>query len=250
MTDPFRLDGRVAVVTGGGGWLGAPICRSLAAAGAAVAVVGRTLDTVAGVRDDLLAAGGRAIAVACDVSQKQSVDEMADAVVSELGGVDVLVNNAAIYPVRPWTEVPVDEWDDVLGTNLRGYFLCSRACFPSMRERGSGRIVNLTSTTFFHGFPDATVLAYVSSKGGIVGFTRALAREVGSSNVTVNALAPGAFEKFEADATYNQWVLDHQSIKRRGVGEDVGNALVFLASDAASFITGQTILVDGGMAMN
>jgi NAD(P)-dependent dehydrogenase (short-subunit alcohol dehydrogenase family) len=117
-----------------------------------------------------------------------------------------------------------------------------------MSERGRGRIINLTSTTFFYGFPNATVLDYVTSKGGVIGFTRALSRELGPSNVTVNALAPGAFEKFEADVEYNQWVLDHQSIKRRGVGPDVGNVVVFLASDAASFITGQTIVVDGGMA--
>jgi 3-oxoacyl-[acyl-carrier protein] reductase len=248
VTDPFRLDRRVAVVTGGGGWLGGPICNSLARAGAAVAVVGRTLAGVEGVRDEVVAAGGTAVALACDVSQKAQVEEMATAVLSELGGVDVLVNNAAIYPGRPWTEIPEEEWDDVLATNLKGPFLCSRACFASMRERGRGRIINLASTTFFHAFPNATVLHYVTSKGGVVGFTRALAREVGPSNVTVNAIAPGAFEKFEADADYERWVLDRQSLKRRGVGEDVGNVTAFLASDAASFITGQTIVVDGGMA--
>jgi 3-oxoacyl-[acyl-carrier protein] reductase len=247
-TDPFRLDGRVAVVTGGGGWLGGPICKALARAGAAVAVVGRTLETVEGVRDEVVGAGGTAIAVTCDVSKKADADAMAAGVVSHLGGIDVLVNNAAIVPVRPWTEIPEDEWDAVLATNLKGCFLCSRACFSSMRERGAGRIINLTSTTFSFSFPNATVLAYVTTKGGVVGFTRQLAREVGRSNVTVNALAPGAFESFQADAQYNEWVLDRQSLKRRGVGEDVGNAVVFLASDAASFITGQTLVVDGGMA--
>jgi 3-oxoacyl-[acyl-carrier protein] reductase len=108
----------------------------------------------------------------------------------------------------------------------------------------------LTSTAFFHGFPDATVLDYVSSKGAIIGFTRALAREIGPSGVTVNAIAPGAFEKGPASPEYNRWVLEHQSLKRRGVGADVGQVAVFLACDAASFITGQTIAVDGGMAMD
>ena len=245
---PFSLEGRTAVVTGGGGWLGAPICRSLAAAGAAIAVVGRTFEPLDGIRDEIVRDGGSAVAVSCDVSSEASVQEMVTTVVSELGGVDVLVNNAAIYPGRPWTEIPEEEWDAVLATNLKGCLLCSQACFMSMRERGAGRIINLTSTTFFYSFPNATVLAYVTSKGGVVGFTRQLAREVGPSNVTVNAVAPGAFETFEADAEYNQWVLDRQSLKRRGVGDDVGNAIVFLASDAASFITGQTLVVDGGMA--
>jgi 3-oxoacyl-[acyl-carrier protein] reductase len=171
-------------------------------------------------------------------------------VVDELGGIDVLVNNAAIYPERPWMQITEQEWDAVLATNLKGYFLCAQAAFPSMNARGWGRIINLTSTTFFHAFPDATVLDYISSKGGIIGFTRALAREIGPAGVTVNAIAPGAFEPRPPSAEYNRWVLDHQSLKRRGVGEDVGNVAVFLASEGASFITGQTIAVDGGMAMD
>jgi 3-oxoacyl-[acyl-carrier protein] reductase len=246
----FDLSGRVALVTGGGGWLGADIAACLAEAGAAVAVAGRTQDSleqaVARVRD----AGGHAIGVACDVADKASVDAMAATVIGELGGVDILVNNAAIYPVRPWTEIPEDEWDAVLATNVKGYFLCARAVYPSMTERGRGRIINLTSTTFLHGFPNMTVLAYVSSKGADIGFTRALAREVGPSDVTVNAIAPGAFENVEPDPDYNRWVLDSQCLKRRGAGTDVGNLAVFLASDAASFITGQTIVVDGGMTMH
>jgi 3-oxoacyl-[acyl-carrier protein] reductase len=249
LTEGFGLDGRVAIVTGGGGWLGAAICHSLAAAGAAVAVAGRTPESIAEVRDQVLAAGGRAISVCCDVSRKASVDEMVATVAAELGGVDVLVNNAAIYPVRPWTEITEDEWDSVLATNLKGCFLCARASFASMAERGHGRVINLTSTTLLHGFPGGTLLDYVSSKGGIVGFTRALAREVGPDGITVNALCPGAFEPGHPDAEYNQWVLDHQSLKRRGTGDDVGNLAVFLAGDGASFISGQTIVVDGGMAM-
>ena len=247
--DAFRLDGRTAVVTGGGGWLGADICRCLAAAGASVAVVGRTPETIREVSDGLNAAGGHATAVACDISDGASVREMADAVVDQFGGIDVLVNNAAIYPERPWTDITEDEWDAVLATNLKGYFLCAQAAFASMTARGFGRIINLASTTFLYGFPNATVLDYITSKGGIVGFTRALAREIGPSGVTVNAVAPGAFEKIQAPAEYNRWVLEHQSIKRRGTGTDVANVVVFLASEAASFITGQTIAVDGGMAM-
>ena len=251
--DPFRLDGRVAVVTGGGGGLGADICRSLAAAGAIVAVAGRTQETIDAVRDQVVADGGKAISVVADVSSKADVDAMAEAIVGELGGIDVLVNNAAIYPRRAWTEITEEEWDAVLGTNLKGYFLCARACYPSMVGRGHGRIVNLTSVTFFFGM--AMLLDYVSSKGGIIGFTRALARELGPEGVTVNAISPGAFptdaEKIHPNPEqYTQWILDQQSLKRRGTPEDIGNLTVFLAGDASSFITGQTIEIDGGWAMH
>jgi 3-oxoacyl-[acyl-carrier protein] reductase len=250
---PFGLDGRVALVTGAGGGLGQGICPGLAAAGAAVACVDCDLAKAEAIAETVAAAGGRALPLETDVSDEASIAEMARLVTAELGGVDVLVNNAAIYPRREWTEITREEWDAVLGTNLRGYFLCARAVFDSMRRRGRGRIVNLSSITFLIGFPN--LLDYVSSKGGVVGFTRALAREVGPAGVTVNAIAPGAFptdaEKIHPNPEqYNQFVLDQQSLKRRGTPEDVGNLVAFLASDAASFITGQTIAIDGGWAMH
>ena len=250
---PFDLTGRVAIVTGAGGGLGQGICPSLAAAGAAVACVDRDGGRAEEIAHRISNAGGRALVLECDVSDLPSVSSMVERVVAELGGVDVLVNNAAIYPRREWTEITPEEWDQVLGTNLRGYFLCARAVFDAMRERGGGRIVNLSSVTFFVGL--SHLLDYVSSKGGVIGLTRALAREVGPAGVTVNAIAPGAFptdaEKIHPNPEqYERWVLDQQSLKRRGTPEDVGNLVVFLASDAASFITGQTIVIDGGWAMH
>ena len=247
------LGGRVAIVTGAGGGLGGGICSALASSGTAVVAVDVEGEKAQRVAEDVSSNGSRCFALEADVSDRSSVEKMAGRVVDEFGGVGILVNNAAIYPSRPWTEIEEEEWDQVLAVNLKGYFLCARAVFPYMKARGYGRIINLASITFFVGF--ANLLDYVSSKGGVVGFTRSLAREVGPEGITVNAVSPGAFptdaEKIHPDPEgYNRWVLDQQSIKRRGTAEDVGNLVTFLAGDAASFITGQTVEIDGGWAMH
>jgi 3-oxoacyl-[acyl-carrier protein] reductase len=247
------LEGRVAIVTGGGGGLGEGICSALAAAGAAVAAVDVAREEAERVTEQVSSIGARCIALEADVSERRSTQKMVEEVVGELGGVDILVNNAAIYPLRPWTEIEEEEWDRVLAVNLKGYFLCARAAFPHMRDSGHGRIINVASITFFIGW--AGFLDYVSSKGAVIGFTRTLAREVGSDGVTVNAISPGAFptaaEKVHPDQeALNRRILEQQCLKRRGTPEDVGNLVTFLASDAASFITGQTIMIDGGWAMH
>lgn len=246
------LEGRVAVVTGGGGGLAEGICAKLSRDGAAVACADVSLEKAEKVAGQVASGGGRSLAVEVDVSDKVSVEAMVERVAGEFGGVDVLVNNAAIYPRRAWTEIEEDEWDRVMAVNLKGYFLCARAVYPHMRERGGGKIVNVASITFFVGW--TLLMDYVASKGGIVGFTRTLAREVGPDGINVNAIAPGAFptdaEKIHPDPdNYNRWVLEQQSLKRRGAPKDIGNLVAFLASDASSFITGQTISIDGGWMM-
>jgi len=246
------LEGRVALVTGAGGGLGAGICSALASAGAAVAAVDVAREKAERVAADLSRTGARCVALQTDVSDRSSVGETVERVADELGGADILINNAAVYPRRAWTEIQEEEWDRVMAVNLKGYFLCARAVYPYMKSKGRGHIVNVASITFFIGW--TLLMDYVASKGGVIGFTRTLAREVGPDNINVNAIAPGAFptdaEKIHPDQEgYNRWVLEQQSIKRRGTPEDIGNLVAFLSSDASSFITGQTIEIDGGWMM-
>lgn len=247
------LKGKVAIVTGGGGALGAGIAQGLAQAGAAVVLADVNQAAAAVVADSIVAAGGQALAVACDVADRASVEAMVAQTVAAYGGVDILVNNAAIYPARPWTEITEAEWDRVFAVNIKGYYLCARAVYASMKARGGGKIINISSITFFLGKWDR-LLDYVSTKGAVVGFTKGLARELGADGITVNCIAPGAFptdaEKIHPDPeAYNQFVLENQAIKRRGTPTDMANAVLFFASDLSAFVTGQSLLVDGGWVM-
>lgn len=247
------VQGKVAIVTGGGGALGSGIARGLSRAGAAVVIAERDPQKASAVAADIQGAGGKALALPCDVSVKSEIEAMVARSAEEYGGVDILVNNAAIYPAKPWTEISEDEWDRVFAVNIRGYFLCARAAYPYFTARGGGAIINISSITFTLGKWDR-LLHYVSSKGAVVGFTRALAQELGKEHIRVNAIAPGAFptdaEKIMPDLeSYERFVLENQAIKRRGNPDDISNATLFLASDLSSFITGQTLQVDGGWAM-
>lgn len=246
---------RVALVTGGSRGIGAAISRALAAAGCAVAVNYRSRsEDASSVADGIVAAGGRAVALPGDVSDATDVERLVAAATATLGPVTILVNNAALTDThKPWTDIDEAEWDRVMAVNLKSCFLCFRACYPAMREAGWGRVVNISSVTFHLGRPH--LVHYVASKAGMIGFTRSLAREVGADGITVNAVTPGAIqteselELFPDQEGIAAWLLAEQAVKRRGTSEDVAAAVAWLASDAAAFVSGQTINVDGGWAM-
>ncbi len=245
----MRLKDKVVIVTGGAKGIGRVYCLGMAAEGARV-VVADVADSKSTVQE-VESRGAQALGVACDVSREDDTLRLATETLARFGRVDILVNNAALYgPLkrRPFMEIPVEEWDRVMAINLRGLFLCSRAVFPAMKAQGSGAIINIASGTFFKGVPH--YIHYTTSKGGVVGFTRSLARELGEFGIRVNALAPGFTlsgenEKNMPDAGKAANV-GMRMLKRAEVPEDLVGTVIFLASDDSRFITGQTIVVDGG----
>jgi NAD(P)-dependent dehydrogenase (short-subunit alcohol dehydrogenase family) len=239
------MQDRVVIVTGGGRGLGRAFCQAFADAGAHV--VAADIDEGAASETASLVDG---LDLRVDVSDSASVRAMVEAVVERFGGVDALVNNAGLYAGlhrAPFHELDEDEWDRTMNVNLKGPWLCASACLPVMRERGGGVIVNVASATVFSGSPEWA--HYVASKGGLIALTRVMAREAGEFGIRVNALAPGFIlteasrEMIEDAETYG---VARGSIKRSAHPEDVVGAAVFLASDDSRFITGQTLIVDGG----
>lgn len=250
----MRLKGKVAIVTGGAKGLGRAFALKLSEEGAKVMVVTRKdMDNLRETVRQIEALGGEARLLQADVVKEADTRAMAEATIKEFGRIDILINNAAIYDGikrKPFYEIDPDEWDLVMGVNVKGAFLAARAVFPYMKEQGYGKIVNLASEVFFtgsHGFAH-----YVASKGGIIGLTRALAVELGSHNICVNCVAPG-FTDTEASrglADVTKYDTSRTPLKRLETPEDLTGAAVFLASPESDFITGQTLLVDGGRAMH
>ncbi len=245
----MRLRDKVVIVTGGAKGIGRAYCRGSAAEGARV-VVADIADPKSTV-EELEASGAQALGVACDVSREADTQRLVTETLARFGRIDVLVNNAALYGTlkrRPFMDIPVEEWDRVMAINLRGLFLCARAVFPAMKAQGKGKIINISSSTFFKGVPD--YIHYTTSKGGVVGFTRSLAREVGAFGIRVNAIAPGFTLSGENETNISEERkranIQMRMLPRAELPEDIVGTMVFLASDDSDFITGQTILVDGG----
>jgi len=247
----MRLEGKVVIVTGAARNIGKVYALGLAREGARVvaADVFECSDTVA----EIEAGGAEALAVRADVSDETATHRLAEAAYERFGRIDGLVNNAAIFHdivLKPFYEITGEEWDRLMAVNLKGLFHCSKAVFPYMKDRGYGRIVNIASNTIYKGTEG--FLHYVTSKAGVLGFTRALARECGRHGVNVNAVAPDYIphERDDRERPDHDLMIQNQRVlQRREVPEDILGTLVFLLSADADFITGQTILVNGGIVM-
>ena len=244
------LDGRTAIVTGGGSGLGRASAEALAAAGAAVTIVGRTLNRCEAVATAIREAGGRASARSADITRPDEVAACVEAVLAETGAIDILVNSAGINNPKSFVDLELADWAGVMDTNVTGTYVFSRAVLPSMIERGSGSIVNMGSISGVSGIAKRTV--YCTSKAAVAHLTRSLAVEVGSSGVRVNALGPNVIvtdfnrELVERQPELYQGILDRTPLGRLGTIDDVTGALLFLVSPAAAYITGQVLYVDGG----
>ena len=242
------LSGQVAIVTGASQGLGRAIAVSLGGAGAHVVAVARNAEKLAETVDRIVSGGGAAEAMPCDVTDREAVDRLVDTVHEAHGRIDILVNNAGVTRDTLLLRMKDEDWDLVLSTNLRGAFLFSRAAARYMMRARKGRIINMASVSGLIGNPGQT--NYSASKAGLIGFTRSLARELASRQVTINAVAPGFIESDmtrELGPVVLEEVKKRIPLKRVGQPADVAACVLFLASPAAAYITGQVIVVDGGM---
>ena len=250
------LEGKVAIITGGGRGIGKDYALSFAREGAKIAVADIIPENAAKVAEEIESGGGQSLTFSTDVSDEASTVEMMERVKERFGGIDILVNNAAIYyELRrtPWNTWTLEEWNDHFRVDVLGTWLCTKAAVPYMIERGKGKVINISSAVVWSG--QANMLPYNCSKGAVNAMTAALAKELGSHNINVNAIAPGwALSEAGIEAykekldMVREQVINARSIKRDMMPDDLVGTAVFLASDDSDFITGQVICVDGGIS--
>jgi NAD(P)-dependent dehydrogenase (short-subunit alcohol dehydrogenase family) len=242
------LQGRVAIITGAGQGLGRVFAKAFAMAGAIPVIAERNHDNGSAVAAEI---GNEAFAIHTDVADPASIDSMVAEVDRRFGRIDILVNNAGIFStleMRPFEQIPLDEWEQVLRVNVTGPFLCARAVLPAMRRAKWGRIINMASGAVTLGRPN--YLHYITSKAALEGMTRSMARELGADGITVNSILPGAtfteIERKTVSPEQKQRIVAQQCIPRPEVPEDLVGTVLFLASEASAFVTGQGLTVDGG----
>lgn len=247
----MKLDGKVAIVTGASRGIGKEIALALAKEGAHIIVnYSGSVDKANEVAEEIRAIGREAEAVKCNVAGANSVQEMVKATIEKFGKLDILVNNAGITRDNLLMRMKEEEWDDVINTNLKGVFLCTKAVTRQMMKQRSGRIINIASIVGVMG--NAGQANYVAAKAGVIGLTKTTARELASRGITVNAIAPGFITTDmtdQLDEEVKEAMLKQIPLSKFGSGQDIAKAALFLASDDANYITGQTLHVDGGMVM-
>jgi 3-oxoacyl-[acyl-carrier protein] reductase len=251
----MNVKDKKVLITGGAGGLGCDTVRTLAEKGAEVFILdinekaGKELAEEVQQNDS----EGTAHFILCDLGDVDETKDCVEKLAKQNSGIDILINNAAIYPSKDLLEYSIEEYRKIQTVNVEAGIICTNALAPYMIEKQWGRIINIASITFYGGW--AKLMPYVVSKGSLVGLTRALARELGEHNITVNAISPGAFptdaEKIHPDPEgYTRFVIEHQSLKRRGHPRDIANTILYFSSEESSFVTGQVLNVDGGWVMH